>query len=199
MFIGFCYSPHFKIKKWKHREGKWLAQEVDGTAKIWAPTHPPSPLHPCSIISLVKETEVHVRTQNESRFAKLIRVHLLGHSAQPPLREAVSSSPCHTWERLRVPPRCHTQRGHSTEPGSADSGFQVVPGCPALTSDREGRHLNQIPASPRSSRASRRRRLHFLKAPQGKRSNNRACPPPERGPRSHPPRPCVPPHPGLLG
>lgn len=134
-----------------------------------------------------------LRTQNESRFAKRMQVHRLGHSAQPPRqRGRVIITPSHMRVVKSPAPTSHSG-GTEPEPGSADSGFQVVPtpryGCPALTSDREGRHLNQIPSSPRSSRASRRTRLHFLKVPRGKRSDNTACPPPERGPLSHPPRP----------
>ena len=118
-----------------------------------------------------------------------MQVHRLGHSAQPRRqRGRVIITPSHTRE-VKSPAQTSPSGGTEAEPGSADSGFQVVPtprhGCPALTSDREGRHLNQIPSSPRSSRASGRMRLHFLKVPQG----NMACPPPERGPLSHPPRP----------
>ena len=71
---------------------------------------PPSPPHPCSIISLVKETEVHIRTQNESRFAKLIQLHRLGHSSQPPhQRGCVIIAPSHVREVKSLAQTSHSE------------------------------------------------------------------------------------------
>ena len=187
MFIGFCYSLHLKIKKRKHREGecpgsRWHSQDLSSHAPAFSSA-------PVFYIKLsegdrgaFKDTMSHGLQSASKCIALVIPLNHL-------VREAVSSSPHHTWERLRVPPRRHPQGEHNRNLGLLTLGSRLylphgTAVQPSQVTEKEG-ILIRFLGEPRSSRASGRMRLHFLKVPQG----NTACPPPERGPLSHPSRP----------
>ena len=107
MFIGFCYSLHLKIKKRKQREGKcpgsrWHSQDLSSHA----PALSSAPVFYNKFSEgdrgAFKDTMSHGLQSACKCIALVIRLNHV-------VREAVSSSPPHTRERLRVPPRRHPQ------------------------------------------------------------------------------------------